>query len=528
MSVDFEPVRLRRRDRRIDPIAVGLVVVLIALAVAVLKPWGDGSAGVAATPSPVGFDSPTPMPSRVAPAATLSGDLAPPTWANFAPVIVRRQAWGVRTIVLDAGTEVPDSASSPYEERWFSAGSDVGPSASLIADPGGAAIVALGVTFPPAETPLGVRVWLRHEGEFEWIDARPVDEVPGRGAYLFLRRDEAQPTSIRSWEPGHYRVDVLVGDGIRRIEVDVVGRSGVVPDPAPWARVLALNVDPVVSDMAALPVGLFAQADGATVLLASEAGPALDETGAWLDLDRRATDEATRSFVARTYQPRATWLGAVLPPSSEILSARLQRLAPFDIPSRTVGGTMTETGDTVSFVAFAPSGGGTWRPGVYALSVDWLDAGEGAHRSTWHAELRPGRVEVEPILLSATRAWARHAGSRGILMATPETWSFHEGFDGSSAIGCGKAGVRGRPTVIGFVGPEEAVLAPVTSTMLFPFADAGPLPVLTASGAVPGLSLAAPVLTAEFGGPASYGFRAGTAPEAPGYTVCIGLVPPAG
>jgi len=38
MSVDFEPVRLRRQGRRIDPIAVGLALVLIALAVAVVKP----------------------------------------------------------------------------------------------------------------------------------------------------------------------------------------------------------------------------------------------------------------------------------------------------------------------------------------------------------------------------------------------------------------------------------------------------------------------------------------------------------
>ena len=67
--------------------------------------------------------------------------------------------------------------------------------------------------------------------------------------------------------------------------------------------------------------------------------------------------------------------------------------------------------------------------------------------------------------------------------------------------------------------------APVAARILYPF-DQGPLDTLTASGSVPGLTLIAPSVTAEFGGPASYGFRAGTGRDAPGYTICIGL--PAG
>ena len=77
--------------------------------------------------------------------------------------------------------------------------------------------------------------------------------------------------------------------------------------------------------------------------------------------------------------------------------------------------------------------------------------------------------------------------------------------------------------MIGFVGEPTADLTPVTSRILYPFSDAGPLEMLTASGAVPGLTLAAPVRTAELGGPASYGFRAGSGRDAPGYTICIGF-----
>jgi hypothetical protein len=80
--------------------------------------------------------------------------------------------------------------------------------------------------------------------------------------------------------------------------------------------------------------------------------------------------------------------------------------------------------------------------------------------------------------------------------------------------------------VIGIVGPAGSDLTPVISRILYPFADAGPLAILTAAGAVPGLTLVAPVVTAELGGPASYGFRAGSSADAPGYTICIGLVAP--
>lgn len=77
--------------------------------------------------------------------------------------------------------------------------------------------------------------------------------------------------------------------------------------------------------------------------------------------------------------------------------------------------------------------------------------------------------------------------------------------------------------MIGFVGPAASGPTSIIATLLFAFTDDGPLPVLTAAGAVPGLAIAAPILTAEIGGPASYGFRAGSVQDAPGYTICIGF-----
>ncbi len=529
-SFDFEPVLLRRRSRRTDPIVLGLLVVVGALTLAVAKPWGGDDVSVAEVPVTASPSvSPPPLPSGLAaPSAVLPAEVPPPTWSAIVPAISRRQVWGVRTIVLPPAVEVSRGAP-PYAERWFSVAPSGTGGRSVVVDTGGAAIVALGVTTPRDETPLAVRVWLHHAGgTLEWIDAQPVNGHPAQGAYLFVRASGATaapaPAATAFWEPGRYRVDVLVGDGIRRIEIEIVNRSGFVPSAEPWIRSSPSSFVEGGLPLGALPIGFFAVVDDDLIPLDSAPGVALDETGAWLDIDLEAPDGSARSFTARTYQPAASWLGVVLPPTSLVRSASLRQLAPHGGPSQYLG---EASPGRVPVVGFRPAGGGTWPPGVYALTVDWLDGGR-EQQGTWHVELLPGPLREEPVLLTATRSWARHVGSDGILLGTPENWALYEGFDRSNAIGCGKTGIRGRPTVIGFVGPGDAVLTPVSSTVLFPFADAGPLPILSVSGSVPGLTIVAPVLTAAFGGPASYGFRAGTTDATFGYTVCIGLVAPAG
>ncbi len=543
-SVEFDPVRIGRRRRRIDPTVLGLLVVTAALAVAVVKPWGSADTAPRTGPVPTGGTAPTSAPTPAQPdRSPASAILEPPSWADVAAVMTHREAWGIRAIILSR-MAIPSSGVSPsYVEQW--AAVDREEAKPALVDPRQTEVMALGVTFPATETPHGVRIWLDHGGnDFEWIDARPVNDVPARGAYLFVRPSPAG-TPPQAWGPGRYRVDVLVGPGIRRITVHVLDRTGALPAPEPWPEAVPEGPDVPGSGPAGLPVGLFAWVSGTAVPLAAGAGPQLDELGAWLDLDRGSADTGApaRSFVARAHQPRAEWLGVVLPPGATVRSAVLQRLAPF-ADSVEDGGTMTTTsGNQLSFVAFARPGGSAWRPGVYALRVEY-DHDEGPHDLTWHVELRPGPVRAEPLLLSATRAWVRFAGSSGILFGTtasvdgesgssairlldivPQATRRYEGMSGSRLFGCGETLIQGGPTIIGFVGPETADLAPVTSVILFPFAENGPLPVLTAAGAVPGLALTVPLHTSEFGGPASYGFRAGSAPDATGYTICIGMPP---
>jgi hypothetical protein len=192
----------------------------------------------------------------------------------------------------------------------------------------------------------------------------------------------------------------------------------------------------------------------------------------------------------------------------------------------------TASGWDVSYVAFSAPGGAVWSPGVYAIHVTWAD-GAGAHDLTWHVELQPGSVRPEPVLLSATRAWARLAGTSGVLLGwtgsitggrqTADFDALYPSAGGLTTVGCGDGIIPNGATVVGFVGPSTTRLAPVNAAIQFPLADAAPLLVLTASGAVPGLAVAAPLLVASFDGPAAYGFRAGSGQDAPGYTICVGL-----
>ena len=187
-SAEFKPIKLGPRRRRIDPVAVGLVAVVAALGLAVVKPWGGGAPGIAAVPS-----SAPPHASAEPPVISTRGALVPPTWSDVLPVISRRTEWGIRTIVIGAATApssgTPSSAtpsltgSKRYSERWVAADLNGLDHGNAVLNGGDGAIVALGVTFPLNETPLAVRIWLdRAGGEIEWMDAQPIDTVPARGA----------------------------------------------------------------------------------------------------------------------------------------------------------------------------------------------------------------------------------------------------------------------------------------------------------------------------------------------------------
>ena len=444
-------------------------MVAVGLAAAVLKPWDGEALGPASSPDPVveAARSPaaTPAPSasvaiprviRASPASIVS-------WPEVEPILHRREAWGIRAIVVQPLADTPSSARQRLIERWYPLPDDGASGSTARVDSNDRSISALGLTFPPAHTPLDVRIWRETSGGLDWVDIAAVDPVPSGGAFLYVRPGLASGLQ-RPWEPGTYRVDVLVDGLVRRFGITIPDRFSNVPGPGdrPTLRSNGPVIGPEAAALSDLPVGLFATTDGVAVPLASIEGQPLDEVGAWLNVDP-GTGRRPRSFVAETYLPRASGLGVALPARTLVTEAEIERVAPEPLatnPVRVDPGA--EPGTPTSLVLFeAPDG--AWTPGVYRLSLVWADF-EGLHRGSWHVELRPGPAREFPRLLAAAQEWARFAGATGVILGTfeplgrstigaiefvpllPETAEYPV----PTGIGCGGTVIGGRPGILGF------------------------------------------------------------------------------
>ena len=151
---------------------------------------------------------------------------------------------GIRTIVIPSAVEVSRGAPL-YAERWFCVAPSSAGGRSVVVDPGGAAIVALGVTTPRDRDAAGGGVWLHHGGGDARMDrCAAAQRRSGPGCLSVRARawGDGPAPATASGEPGRYRVDVLVGDGIRRIEIEVVNRSGFVPVPADRIAIVAVEL----------------------------------------------------------------------------------------------------------------------------------------------------------------------------------------------------------------------------------------------------------------------------------------------
>ena len=239
MSVDFDPVRVRPNRRRIDPVVVGTIVVVIGLVAAVVKPWEDGARRLVhdrrprrSSRSPTA--APSSLPVGLAQTARADARSPSPTWADLAPALSDHPAWGVAAVVLGSPTDVEAPSPNAYVELWSrSVLDDAGVENAYVARDQ-ESIVALGVTVPRGEVPQDVRIWRVHDdGGLEWIDADP---VVGRGVdgTVLLVQPGDDGAAFASWAGGHYRIDVLVAGGIHRIALQIPGRFGNVPPPDSW------------------------------------------------------------------------------------------------------------------------------------------------------------------------------------------------------------------------------------------------------------------------------------------------------
>lgn len=367
----------------------GVIAIVVALAVAVVKPW-DHQAVAPVAPAPsVAVVAPIPSATRVpTPAPSIAthvlGSVSVPSWADVASAITPHDAWGVRAITVDARQLLYRlAAGSSYHEHWSAAAASTGAETATVgrtADP----VSMLGVTSPREEAPRDVRIWRIHQfDQLEWIDAFRIAPEPSDASLLFIRPGR-NGDALTPWQPGQYRVEVLVADGIHRLWILVPDPFGVVPPLDTWTHDRP-TIETRGSDPSGIRIGLFATVDGVGVPLPARQTSPLDDDAAWLDLSDGAND-----VVATAYLPRASGLGVMLTPHAAVSSATIQRLAPeggFDAPEATGG--ISESQGRTPYVLFAAPDETTWAPGVYAISVAWSD-GAGAHEGTWHVELRPG------------------------------------------------------------------------------------------------------------------------------------------
>jgi hypothetical protein len=400
VSVEFDPIKLGPRRRRVDPMVVGILVVVVALALAIVKPWDPAEPSIAAGPSAVVAQVPPPTPrdtpsaSRAAtpPASATPRPSPSPSWADIAPVVGVHRAWGAEAVLLPAAAVSP-GRSDRFVASWsaVAAGPD-GPQTAYIARDD-QSIVALGITYPANEVPADARIWLVHAGDqLEWMDARLVLGGAPDGALLFERR-ATSGAGPSSWPGGHYRIDVLLAGGVRRITIRIPDRLGSVASPDPWPVTALPLVAPDASDPSSVHVGLFATMNGKGIPLGATPGPSLDEATEWGLAAAPAPPKSGGPIVARAYLPLATGLGVMLTPHARLSSLSIRRLAPdpgFE-PGPIVGGLSRLEGRT-PFVIVAPVAGGAIPPGVYAVSIAWTDA-LGHHAGSWYVELRPGPID---------------------------------------------------------------------------------------------------------------------------------------
>ena len=156
----------------------------------------------------------------------------PPGWPDVASAVTPHDAWGVRAITVDQRL-YRLAAGSPYHELWSPATPSAGEDTATVgrsADP----VSMLGFTSPRAEKPRDVRIWRVHlQDSLEWIDAAPIGTQPAEASLLFVRPGTDRG-ALAPWDPGRYRVDLVVADGIHRMSVLVPDTHGVVPPLEAW------------------------------------------------------------------------------------------------------------------------------------------------------------------------------------------------------------------------------------------------------------------------------------------------------
>src|SRR6202795_3588766 len=171
VNVEFEPVKLGPRHRRVDPLAIGALIVVLGVVAAVLKPWNQGDEA-SASGSPAAFAESTSAASAPSPAAPSSPAAALPrvslstaasaSWADVRGAVRSHNAWGIRVIVAEPSASLAGGMHQQFAEHWTALPEHSEGIPIVDIEPNDRTVVAIGTTFPASHTPLDTRIWLIH------------------------------------------------------------------------------------------------------------------------------------------------------------------------------------------------------------------------------------------------------------------------------------------------------------------------------------------------------------------------------
>ncbi len=570
LQVDVAP--LGRRRRLPDRAILAAILALAFVALAVVKPWeATAPSDPASTPDSAAAPSPTP-----AAAAATTVELAPfdvPTWPALAIVMPPRDGWGLRVVVDPAAMAAAGQGGPGVDgpapevdriafgdgrwvvERWYPARDPsqgapgrlerrAGVRGVMAVPATDAPIRLIALTSPGDEAPLDVRLWRVSYGVLERLDgARPAGDI-GSGDWYFVP-PTVNGRTMPSWPAGYYRIDVLTAGEVIRFGVRIDAGPGT---PDGWPVPVPASPGPAESVRADAPEPLdrgpdrqptrpepFMVVGSEVVGLGVRVGPALGERRAWLSaVAGEGPDELPRLATLRI--PGVAGFGIRFPDGSA--EPRLRAVAlvgPAGPREATRQGLHAgPAGGSPWAVVDAPDGQ-AWAPGVYRLDARWREADGTARSASYHVDLLGGQVTSTPVLLSSTRAWARHVGGSGVVAGSIEplrlppsgfairlaaqvpvaTPTEAAGLDPDCRIGLGLAGTR-RP--IGVVTGPSGAITSVDVRVIGAYARSRPVDVRSSLGPVPGLAVLAPdaprgwgsgryaVTVSTTGGSSTYGF----------------------
>jgi hypothetical protein len=503
---EFEPERLSPPRRRFDPLAIGSVVVVIAVLVAIVKPWEERKPETAASSSRPNATNATATTAAPATTAMPVAPDVPITWDAIAAAIRPHDQWGLRAIVptpaASAAGAPGEAAGAPGKaagalaltEYWVAAAGEV---PSLVASPIAAdqGVAAIGLTFPPDQLPLDARVLQATSDGWRWVPTPPLDPSPAAGSFLWL---PPVIDGVRSatWPGGAYRIDVLTGPTIHEVDVDILGRFEISPDPGGYrpATPAADLVDPFRPDLGPVSGGLFIVVGGVAVGQPSIVGPALDAAAAWTDTARSAAAGQRRVPVVR--DPGVNGIGFMVPAAAIAPSAELVRL----LPETPVTGTRRawalrgDAEDQKPYVIIRAPGGRAWDPGLYRLDVTWDDAA-GPHEGSVHLEIRPDPAASPPTVLGSLASLATVAG-RDAVVGTEGPMSLLRDLECPAAGDF--AAIAEPPTLIGLGHVPGAIPTSVRAEAVFAGIQPAAQPLVLAREPVEGLTILAPATSRTF------------------------------